>query len=506
MDDAAYAALLATVESAAIDELGYDRLLAAAIAREDAPTVVFLHLYAGRIDDAIAHVRRISEDAARAVILDLARRGEAQPLWDALAGIAEVRPELLDAIESAVAGWPIAHRSLPDAWLTEIRRGSSHPRHRLVRSVWLQGADVTLLATPAGRESFRSVRTLLVSDTDDAGLAALRDAEFDAVEKLHVSRSVVAPRTIADLVVDESLPRLQRLAFTQLNADRRTHITRREYPQLAPLEMENPLELEYVAAALAGRSTKRPPFDLVFAAIGIESNGLRELARQPALAGIRHLTLDKTRQLDADGLKALADSQHTSALVGLAIDNGRIGKPGVAAILGAPFARSLRHLSLVNHHAGDLGALLDVFDGSPLERLDLGHEELGPETAATLARIRLPRLTHLVLAFNPTLDDDACARVVANPSFGELRELSLLGTGAAVRTARALADNTALTSLESVRLGDDVTDVGARALEGLPQLRRVTRLQLVGVSDVAIEALARSLGLTHGVTNKLLAS
>ncbi|MDX2093040.1 MAG: hypothetical protein SFX73_34675, partial [Kofleriaceae bacterium] len=250
--------------------------------------------------------------------------------------------------------------------------------------------------------------------------------------------------------------------------------------------------------------TQRPRFSLGLNALGSDAEGLRALVRQPALAGIEQLAFAGI-YLDEGAARAFAASPFTRELTGLTISDKDLSMACVRALLAAPFARSLRHLAL-DRYVGDIGDLLDVLDGGPLESLELPHDELGPRTAAVLGRIRLPQLTRLSLSYNEMLGDDGCAHVVGNPSFGNVRVLEFLGTGAGLRTAHALIGNNALTALDKVRLGGEVPDAAAQVLEGAAKLRRVQRLQLVGASDQAIEALARSLDLTYGVTNKLLAA
>ncbi|MDX2086536.1 MAG: hypothetical protein SFX73_01745, partial [Kofleriaceae bacterium] len=288
MQDAAYLALLAKITTTGIDEAEFEQLFAAAVARDDAPSIVVLHLIAGRVEEAVAHAARVDADAARAIVRHIAALDPHSPGWDTLVGIVETRPELVGEIEAALAAWPVSARCLPAAWLAEIRKGKHHPRHRLVQSVMLDGSEVDVLRSPACARSLANVQHLAVNMAEGGGLAELQGAGLDAVTSLSITQSVVSPRAVGDLIVGASFPRLQRLSLSGLSSDR-PYSGRREYPNLIPRDIDNPLELDAIAKGLDGRSTQRPRFSLGLNALGSDAEGLRALVRQPALAGIEQL-------------------------------------------------------------------------------------------------------------------------------------------------------------------------------------------------------------------------
>lgn len=199
-------------------------------------------------------------------------------------------------------------------------------------------------------------------------------------------------------------------------------------------------------------------------------------------------------RIEPDGARALAGRLVTDKEVrAVWLKRNPIGDPGTQAM--AEMLRSnttIRTLDLVNTGITEtgLGALLEVLvcRPSPLERLFLGGNGLGCESAGVLAAlIRDAGVRELYLAANHLGDRGAAALAAVADSVRPVR-LGLGGNGIGPDGARALAE--ALDGIESLDLGrppserilgapaNVIGDTGIAALAAALPGSRLRRLEL----------------------------
>lgn len=226
--------------------------------------------------------------------------------------------------------------------------------------------------------------------------------------------------------------------------------------------------------------------------------------------GLQTLYLGCNR-IGADGAAVLADRLAGDDTVrALWLKRNPVGDAGARAVAGALARnRRLRSLDLVNTGvtADGLRALLDALAdrGAPLERLFLGGNGLGPDTADLLAAfLREAGVRELYAPANHLGDEGARTIAAAAAGLDRPVTLGLGGNGIGARGALALAG--ALGGIEALDLGrppsqralgapaNDLGDAGVKALaEAIPAspLRRL-EVRHTGFGYPAARALSEA--------------
>ncbi len=462
-----------------------------------------------RGEEVLERALALSPSERRELVARVARHRDVDHAWHLLFALAAARPgELLDPIERALAGWSDGARVMPRAWWEDIRAGRFAPAHRLVRQLVVERAEVEVLLQPGVEQSLGGLTGLGLSRLEEpallevlqlpwlagvrelhllrvpwteAGAAALATTRaLPGVRRLTLSGGVIDPAQLATLWLGSSCPALERLTLETLRT------TRPSGQKFAEQVIDDPVPLRELAVALRGRALARPPFAVVLKGLGVDTPGVDALAREPsfqALAGVDWLFC----ALETRAIQRLAAAP--LQLRRFVLNLGKLGPAGARALADAVWLPQLETLELPAQSCGDAPTAALLRRGLQLRELVLRHNSLAEETAEALAQLPLRALEVLILSYNQ-FTDDQLARVLANPSLGALRAFEALGTGASTRTCEALRDHGHLRRLERVNLGDAVSDAGARALAEA-ELPALTRLQLRGVSDQAIGALAR---------------
>ncbi|WP_218004950.1 gala protein [Actinomadura macra] len=228
--------------------------------------------------------------------------------------------------------------------------------------------------------------------------------------------------------------------------------------------------------------------------------------------GVRTLYLGCNR-IDADGAAALAGRLAADGEVrALWLKRNPVGDAGAAALAGMLRTnQTIRTLDLVNTGLGLTGlrALLDALAAreTPLERLFLGGNGLGPDAAGVLAALLRDAGVRELYAPANHLGDDGAANLADAAGSGERPvRLGLGGNGVGPAGARALAG--ALGRIEALDLGrppseralgappNATGDDGAAALAAALSRSPLRRLELrhTGITGRGAKTLLAKVG------------
>ncbi len=169
----------------------------------------------------------------------------------------------------------------------------------------------------------------------------------------------------------------------------------------------NPQALVALGAALDAGSLEH--LELRANAHGVSHvPSLARLVGAPGASSLRSLGLAQNN-LDAEHLRAIADSSHLTSLERLDLSSGRshgasraIEAADLLALRASAASSSLRELSLAGHKLTDdaIAALVDGDELRHLTRLDLRFNAIGDRGANALASAFLPKLRRLDLGYN----------------------------------------------------------------------------------------------------------
>ena len=194
---------------------------------------------------------------------------------------------------------------------------------------------------------------------------------------------------------------------------------------------------------------------------------LTDLARQPDLAGLRHIHLAGERFGD-EGLLALLDSPHLGPLRHLGLEEDEIGDEGLQALADSERLGELEELDLAANFFGPSGleALAGARTLGKLQRLGLSFCEIEPDALEPLLALEgaLPSLHTLDLRGN-ALRGDLLEALLEVEGLERLEGLDLGDNGLGDEEARALADHAAIQQLRWLRIADN--DLTAEGLEAL---------------------------------------
>ncbi|MBL8797454.1 MAG: TIGR02996 domain-containing protein [Planctomycetia bacterium] len=191
----------------------------------------------------------------------------------------------------------------------------------------------------------------------------------------------------------------------------------------------------------------------------LRGEGMAALA-QVQMPRLTDLRLHRSK-LHNDELAVLCRSELLANLRVLSLEGNEIGDKGVVLLAAHPLATQLRVLNLENNNVGKkgLGILAKAGNFPALTTLNLrAHTKpklTADDLAQFLATAELPRLRHLDLNSLP-VDDAGAKALAANPSFSNLRILSL-GYG-------------------------QIGPTGGQALFASPHLQNLVRLELMSNS------------------------
>lgn len=283
-------------------------------------------------------------------------------------------------------------------------------------------------------------------------LARAKHAE--SLEDLRLSATNATTASFAALIETAHLPRLKRLALSNVRSWRSSPL-RLTNPshllgQLHQLDLSSAFHAASLPVLLASLTARKlQTLHLVDISLGGEdvrafaesphleslttlnlrkntlgSEGMQILALTPSLASLRQLDVSYNNLRDS-GAKALADSPHGMRLRALHLQGNGIGGPGLKALASSANFEELRILTLGGNFIGpdSVRALTNSSHLRHLRHLDLSDSFLEEEIARLLASApHLQRLTTLRLAKN--LLGDGGAKALAQSS--HLRRLRLL--------------------------------------------------------------------------------
>ena len=159
---------------------------------------------------------------------------------------------------------------------------------------------------------------------------------------------------------------------------------------------------------------------------------LARLVGAPGASSLRSLGLAQNN-IDAEHVRAVADSPHLTSLERLDLSGGRshrITRPiepaDMLALRASAASSSLRELSLAGHKLTDesVAALVDGDELRHLTRLDLRFNAIGDRGANAIANAFLPNLRRLDLGYNRLSSQGARALAHAD-HLGSLEHLDL---------------------------------------------------------------------------------
>ena len=228
----------------------------------------------------------------------------------------------------------------------------------------------------------------------------------------------------------------------------------------------------------------------------IADEGAQSILESGRLGALTHLDLMR------NGLSAnaLAYAPEQSALLerlqALNMGHNWLGERG-AELLGARTWAHLRHLNLHANALGDVGCAR-LFEHperfAALEHLDLGHNNLGPRSAQTLAwQLPHERIKTLSLQDN-RLGTRGLHHLIESTRLKDLQVLDVRRNQLPSDGLRAFEDITHLRGLRGLYLDDNLLDArGVRALRNAPCLGGLHTLSLGrnALDDAAIEALCQ---------------
>jgi Ran GTPase-activating protein (RanGAP) involved in mRNA processing and transport len=267
-----------------------------------------------------------------------------------------------------------------------------------LRTLLLQGLEMgsqgaEFLAAAPLAPGWRSLG-LACNGLGDAGVAALAAAELGQLVHLELYRNQVGPIGAAALARS---PHLLELRDLRLNC--------------------NSLGAKGVSNLLGSH---RLLHRLYLFDCGLGDEGVRALARSPALTGLTHLELGLNGITD-EGAKALARSRYLGNLRRLDFQLNHIGDEGVAALARSKVLQSVTHLTLNANRIGLKGirALARSPNLSRLRRLDLHNNFIDDRCALALARSpTLPDSPVFVLWLKPQGGFGARAEEALKERFG----------------------------------------------------------------------------------------
>jgi uncharacterized protein (TIGR02996 family) len=192
----------------------------------------------------------------------------------------------------------------------------------------------------------------------------------------------------------------------------------------------------------------------------MDANSVRALAESPYLANLASLDLSFNGVGDA-GARALASSPYLHRLTHLILRGNEIGGPGLRALAQAPGLKELRWLDLAANfvNAASVTALVSSPHLKHLTSLDLGDSGLHADSVRALASSsQLSRLQRLFLD-SSSLGDEAASALAESPCLDRLEVLSLRDTALGKNGAEALASSAHLPRLHRLNVSEnDLTD------------------------------------------------
>jgi uncharacterized protein (TIGR02996 family) len=164
---------------------------------------------------------------------------------------------------------------------------------------------------------------------------------------------------------------------------------------------------------------------------GLDDSGASALASSGTLSNLTTLALNDNDHITSDGLRQIAESPFLAGLTALDVSGNDIGESGLTAVVTSRAMARLHTFRLNNNPIGDAGAA--VLARSPLlarmlkadPKLELRATGIGPAGAAALAACpALAACTCLDLTANP-LGDAGVAALLRSPNLGGLKTLKL---------------------------------------------------------------------------------
>lgn len=413
--------------------------------------------------------------------------------WDeivaALDGLDPVADDLIEELRDQLETWPIEiRRVLPLRWLFDepIQVGR---RGRLRPKPWPRGVELAThldLSAPRGPALTSSGGELL---------RLFQASELEGLRSIDLGSNGASVKQWAQIAALPTRRSLRHLAIRRADSQIARALTGPCFGALGHLDLRDgqlgPADLALLLEAPSLAHLAR----LDLARNPIEDAGLALLAGSRCLSG----ELERTKVTDA-GMVHLGRSERLAALAVLALDDNRIGAPGVASLMASADLENLRALGLARCRIGPEGAQaiataprlrllrrlrlghgrigahgLEALAGAgwfgELEDLELSYCDLDDAALSALVRLRSSRLRRLDLG-SAAITARGLERLLASPVGSQLEELSLhscveLGPQGAAAIARApTSARLRVLNLQNCNIGA----AGARALASSPHL------------------------------------
>ena len=393
---------------------------------------------------------------------------------------------------------------------------SERPRDMLALAEWLRHVDQMPL-TQLSLEAVGLQRLDL--------LVMMRGAWAGQLRELQIGRNALGPEGCARLFGWSQLKQLRALSLSgevmdaaslhalavspwlegltrlELSSCRLGHgldalASQQAFGQVQALDLsDNPL----TRADLQAFSRGRWPALRRLALRGESASSPELLLDSPWWPQIERLDLSRSPMSSA-WIEALQAHQAPGRLSQLRLASCHLDERHAVALVAWPPLSELRELTLSFNPLGPRGGarVWEAAQRGGLESLSLDRcmmREL-PEPVSWRAEPLSWR--RLSLSGN-RLDEASLVRWAQGPWWGRLEALELRHCGLSARAVSALADSSALSSLQELRLGDNpLGDEGARALAQSPWLRGLRALDLskAQLTDAALDALEASALMT----------
>lgn len=299
---------------------------------------------------------------------------------------------------------------------------------------------------------FRGLRSLAFDDLPDGAFGALAQAgPFPRLHTLDLSHGMYSETTWRAFAAARAFPALKKLALDECDLSRG----------------------DFAAVAGVGGFELRA---LGLRGCGLWSGAGAALAAAPWAGSLRVLDL-AYNALPAADTKAIARCKRFGELRRLDLAGSAIDPPGLAALAANPALRGLRGLSLRGwppHNRWlrptDFERFLTRSDMPDLRHLDLSGQAVGARAARRLGDPKFAPLTRLILE-DCRLTDPAVAALLNAPSLASLIQLDLTGNDLAT-APELLADRSVLPRLAVCALsGNAIPATTARRLRRRPGVR-----------------------------------
>lgn len=234
---------------------------------------------------------------------------------------------------------------------------------------------------------------------------------------------------------------------------------------------------------------------------GIDDGGVRLIARSGAFPRLRALLLTDNGRIGSEGLRELADAPYLAGLRTLDVSGNDVDDAGVKEVVESRWLTRLHTFRVFANRVGDAGAvalagstlLSRSLDRTPV--LDLRQNVIGPAGATALAAsARLRTTTDIDLSANE-IGDDGIRSLAASPRLKRLRRLAVRRNRIKDEGAIALAGSPLMSRLEYLDVS--ANRLTCRGVDALWRNRRDFRTVLDTTENLITNGLTEGQSLTR---------